>query len=254
MSLALFATALLSPFFVEVNPEIRSTYQSLGKIVEDRPMQITFARVGVDTGDFGRFAIRNWDVSSLTDRRHDVHRHFCYHTEYSPQWLYDIKFNEAWKLRTELTRGWTLYRGFENEKSNRSYHWWQIDQSLENPYLTPFYRLRRTFRGNDYLYTKIGVRHRFNVWEGLYLTPSVYTEGGNARNQKRVFGVSKTGMSSVSFRLEAGWKLSDNLTAFAYVEEYLVIGGDLRDANAASTYRCAHNEWTHGGVGLRLRF
>ena len=24
--------------------------------------------------------------------------------------------------------------------------------------------------------------------------------------------------------------------------------------NGASTYRCAHNDWTHGGIGLRLKF
>ena len=33
-----------------------------------------------------------------------------------------------------------------------------------------------------------------------------------------------------------------------------VVGGDKRRTNAASSSPCAHNDWTHGGVGLRLRF
>ena len=51
-SLALAAASLLSPFFLEVTPEVRSSYVSLGKLVEDRPMQITNVRAGYDAGDF----------------------------------------------------------------------------------------------------------------------------------------------------------------------------------------------------------
>ena len=72
---SLLLASLLSPFFFELAPEVRSTYQSLGKIVEDRPMPVTSVRFGFDAGSFGRFGIRNWDVSSLTDRRDDAHRH-----------------------------------------------------------------------------------------------------------------------------------------------------------------------------------
>ena len=62
------------------------------------------------------------------------------------------------------------------------------------------------------------------------------------------------GVASVSFRLELGWKVSDFLTAFAFVEQYEVVGGDARRTNRASSYRCAHNDWTLGGVGLRMSF
>ena len=119
-SLTLAAASLLSPFFLEVTPEVRSSYVSLGKLMEDRPMQITSVRAGYDAGDFGRFGIRNWDVSSLTDRRHDAHRHACYHFEFGPTWEYDLKIAEEWTLKSDVTRSWTLYRGFENEASNRT--------------------------------------------------------------------------------------------------------------------------------------
>ena len=47
-SLALVAASLLSPVFVEVTPEVRSSYVSIGKLMEDRPMQITNVRAGYD--------------------------------------------------------------------------------------------------------------------------------------------------------------------------------------------------------------
>jgi len=252
--------SLLSPFFLELTPEVRTTYQSIGKIVEDRPMQIMSLRFGWDTGTFGRFGVRNWDVSSLTDRREDVHRHALYHTEWGPTWQYDWRLAEGWTLKSDLTRSWTIYRGFEAESSNKTYHWWQVEQSLENPYAVPFYRLRRAFRTNDYLYFKAGVRRRFDVWRALSLTPSVFIEGGDRRNQQRVFGRNvagdgwHNGVGSVSFRLETSWRFNDMVTAFVAVEQYEVVGDDARNTADAGTNPCAHKDWTHAAIGLRLRF
>ncbi|MBR1587139.1 MAG: hypothetical protein IJ658_02320 [Kiritimatiellae bacterium] len=261
-SLVLAAASLLSPFFVEVTPEVRSSYVSIGKLMEDRPMQVTNVRAGYDAGDFGRFGIRNWDVSSLTDRRHDIHRHALYHFEFGPTWEYDLELAEKWKLRSDVTRSWTFYRGFARDyaTSNRTYSWWQIDQALVNPYIVPFYRLRKCFHGNDYVYFKAGVRRRFPVWESLYLTPSVFAEGGSYRNYRRVIGMRTdgarwhSGVSSVTFRLELGWSFSENFSAFAFVEQYEIAGQAARHATSASSNRCAHNDWTLGGIGCRLRF
>ena len=248
--------------FVSVTPEIRTAYQSLGKIVEDRPMQITNVRFGYATADFGRFGVRNWDVSSLTDRRHDAHRHAIYHWEFGPTWEYDLQLADGWKIHNDLTRSWTIYQGFHDHSKNLTYHWWQIDQSLENPYLVPFYRIRRAFHTSDYLYFKAGVRRKFAVWRSLYVTPSVFVEGGNARHFRRVFGRNENGgdwgaggVSSVSFRLETGWDVSANFGVFAFVEQYEVTGGAARDTNDGHyDYACAHNDWTHGGVGVKIRF
>lgn len=260
--IALFASAI-SPLFVELSPEVRTTYVSLGKIIEDRPLFVSSARVGVDAGSFGRFGLRNWEVSSLTGRRSDIHRHACYHSELGPTWQYDVDIAEGWRIKSDLTRSWTIYRGFRSRyaSSNRTYHWWQLDQSLENPYLVPFYRLRRCFRGRDYMYFKVGARRRMPLLWDMSLTPSVFAEGGNARGFERTFGSNINGsgwggggVSSVSFRLELGWRIMECLSAYAYVEHYDVVGGDARHTNSARGARCAHNDWTHGGTGLRLKF
>lgn len=256
----LMAAGALAPLFFEAAPEIRTTYQSLGKIVEDRPMQVMNIRAGFDTGLFGRFGIRNWDVSSLTDRRADAHRHAIYHTEFGPTWQYDWEIAEDWTLKNDLTRSWTIYRGFTDSSSDTTYHWYQLDQSLENPWIVPFGRFRRCFRGSDYIYGKFGVRRKFAFDCGFYATPSVFAEGGNSRNYRRVFGARREGdwpvggVSSVSFRLECGWRINDNFSLFAFVEQYEVTGHTARKVNGGSSFSCAHNDWTHGGFGVRLKF
>ena len=256
----LVAGALLSPVFFEATPEIRSTYVSLGKIVEDRPMQVTTAYAGLDAGEFGRFAVYNYDVSSLSDRRGDVHRHALYHTEFGPAWQHSLEIADDWRIATDLKRAWTIYRGFDDPKSDATYHWWQIVQSLENPYVVPFYWLRRGIRSSNYLYFRAGLRRRFALPFDLYVTPSVFTEGGNSRNQLRVLGKRpgggkwSEGVASVTFRLEFGWRISENVSAFLFAEQYDVVGDAQRSANGSSSYRCAHNDWTHGGGGIRIKF
>ena len=260
--IAILAAGILAPFFVEVTPEVRSSYVSIGKLMEDRPMQITNVRVGYDAGDFGRFGVRNWDVSSLSDRRNDVHRHLFYHFEFGPTWQYDIKLFEDWTLKSDITRSWTMYRGFKSDyaSSNRTYSWWQIDQELANPYIVPFYRLRKCFHGNDYVYFKAGVRKRLSFLNDFYLTPSVYAEGGSSRNFRRVIGTRSdgerwhSGVSSVTFRLELGWTISENVSAFVFAEQYEVVGQSARHVIESSAYRCAHKDWTLGGIGCRIRF
>ena len=124
----------------------------------------------------------------------------------------------------------------------------------------PFSRLRRCFRGSDYFYFKAGVRRRFPLPCGLYVTPSVYTEGGSSRSNRRVLGDRpgggswRSGPASASFRLELGWRFCEHVSAFAFAEQYEVVGQAARHAIDASTYRCAHNDWTLGGIGCRLRF
>ena len=96
--------------------------------------------------------------------------------------------------------------------------------------------------------------------DGLSVTPSVFAEGGSSKCVERIVGKKPGGgewsgdVSAVSFRLELNWSVSEHMTFFAYAEQYMVVGSDMRDANSVNPYRCAHNDWTHGGFGARFRF
>lgn len=86
-------------------------------------------------------------------------------------------------------------------------------------------------------------------------------DGGNDLNYNRVIGKREKGedwggggFSSMTFRLELGWAFCDWATVFAFVEQYEVIGHDARMENARSSHPYAHNDWTLGGIGLRMRF
>lgn len=253
--------AALTPFFVNTSAEVRTSYISLGSIIEDRPMAMGYLRAGVDANEFGRFSIHHWDVSSLTDRRSDDHRKTFYHTEYGPAWDHQWEFAEGWKVRSNLIWAWTLYRGFYDPYSDGTYQWIHVDESLENDYIVPFASVRRCYVQADYFYFKLGLRRICSLGRGFALTPTVYTEGGNGKNFKRCFGKRPDGeswgaggVSSVSFRLELAYAFGSGISAFAFVEQYEVVGDTTRATNADRTFRCAHNDLTVGGVGVRMSF
>ena len=222
-------------------------------------MQVTHVKAACDLDAFGKIGIYNWDVSSLTDRRQDAHRRALYHTEYGPYWDYDLALTSGWTLHSGVLTCWTVYDGFKTAGANKCYWWTQFEQSLANPYLTPYYRLRRCTAGSDYFYARLGVRRKFTLWRGLYFSTDVSLEGGNDRNQNRVFGKSADGSSvgsgfyTLAPHFELGYAFGEHFTLYAWVEQYEVLGS-ARSVNADYSYRCAHNDWTLGGLGLRIRF
>ena len=243
-------------------PELRTTYVSLGKLVEDRPMQATAAKGNIDLDFLGRFGVTFWGLSSLSDRKHDVHRHVLYFNDIGPYWNYDWEIAEGWKLKSEVSRQWSLFRGFRPTYANSEHtiHWYQVDQELANPYLTPFWRIRPVFRPADLLYFKIGVKRRFPLWDDFYVQPAVQVDGGDSVNNERRYGKRANRRrqphraGSMIFRLEFGWKVSPSLTAFATVEEYLVVSSAARGSVAASSDPCAAKDLTLGTVGVRWVF
>lgn len=261
--MALMASSVISPFYVEVRPEVRTSYVSLDKIIEDRPMQVMLLRAGADFGEFGRAGVYNWDVSSLTDRKADIHRHALYHWEWGPFYQYDLNLAEEWTLKSDVICAWTIYHGFKPEYKSQQIvaWWWQLSESLENPYIVPFWMMRRCLRPSDYFHARMGLRRGFSVWRSLVLTPSVSVSGGSSRDYRRMFGENVVGgswgaggMFSLSFRLEASWRFDEHFTAFAFVEQYDIIGDDARETTAASDADWQHKDFAVGGVGLRMKF
>ena len=253
----------LGDLHLTVTPEVRTAYISLGKVVEDRPMQITSAKGNVDLDFLGRLGVTFFGVSSLTDRKSHVHWHPLYFNDIGPYWGYDWEVAEGWTLKSELSRQWSLFRGFEPEyeSSSHTIHWWQLDQELANPYLTPFWRLRKVHRPMDLFYTKFGVKRKFPFLEDFYLMPMVYLEGGDVTNIERRLGKRPNGgrynnptTCSITFRLELGWRISRYFTAFAAVDQYDVVLKSGRDAVRASADECAHTDLTVGSFGVRCSF
>lgn len=267
------AGGVVDPFYVHVNPSLRTAYHSRARIVEDRPMLMTLTRAGFDTkdvGDFGKVGFWNWTVSSLTDRRATLHRHAMSEMDYGVFWTYFCDFGHyadtwrGWGLTTDVMKDWLTFEGYSRParlaKTNASISEWRLAQSLDNPYLTPFYLFRRGVHPTDWFYAKVGVRRTFVLTDTLFFTPSFFTENGDARLFKRRYGAKpdggryRSGLMTLNLSLELAWRVSDTATLYAGVHQFDITNDDARDRIKANPAPNARRDLTIGTAGVRFRF
>ena len=266
MTLGLLFASFISPFFFDTSAEVRTAYQTRGKVVEDRPMQITHVRTGWDTGDFGKIGFRLWAVSSLTGSRQNVHQRAFNETDPGVFWNYGWKLDEdgKWKLVTEVMKDWILLNGYTEpyhaKGTDDPVDEWRVGNSLENPYVTPYWLMRRGINEKDWVYFQVGARRRFALTETLYLSVDYYVELGNRRLHEIRNGSFadgreySNGIQSSVLNLQLGWQATDWLDVFAGVHQFDVLSARGREACDDHNANCGRKDLTIGTVGVRVRF
>ncbi len=267
------AGGVIDPFFVNFDPCVRTAYHSRGRIIEDRPVFTTLTRAGFDTkdyGNFGKIGFWNWTVSSLTGRRDATHRRPLNEMDYGIFWNYTWDFGQygdnwkGWSLNSEILKDWLTLKGYSAAacatKSNASINEWRFGQSLENPYITPFYLLRRAHHKQDWFYARVGVRRKFALTDTLAFTPQFYTENGDNRHFERRYGKRvdggkyHSGLMALNLILELSWKISDCATLYTSVHQFCVTSEDARDNIKTQKKPGPRRDLTIAAVGLRFRF
>lgn len=277
VGLALMAAAArggaLDPFDVSFDPSFRTAYHSRGKIVENRPVFMTTTRAGWNTkdiGGFGKIGFWNFTSSSLTRKRRTVYRRPLNEMDYGLFWTYTWDFGrdhadwEGWGVTTDALMDWITLEGYRHayreNKTNASIHEYRLQQSLDNPYLTPFYLFRRGIHPNDWFYARVGVKHTFHLTDTLTFTPTFHAEHGDERLFIRRYGERldggsyHSGLMALNLILELAWKASANLTFYANVHQFDLTDERLRDKAKAQTAANYRRDLTILALGLRCRF
>jgi len=251
-------------FSLLVQPDVRTAYITRGKVVEDRPMASVLTRGQVDLWEFGSLGVHSWDKSSLCDRRTDVCRRAFNETDAGVYWHYDYSFNDDWALSSEFVKYWVMLNGYtkqyRDKKSDATLNEWRVIQSLKNPYLTPFYLMRRCVHPKEWMYIRAGVMRKFPLGGGFALTPQWYAENGNERLFENRYGPRQgggkyhSGMQASNFVLELSWTANDHLSFFVGVQQFDIVSKDARRSTKASSSRCARSDLTVGTAGCRIKF
>lgn len=257
----------LSPLSVSAQTDVRTAYHSRGKIVENRPVNTILDRVACEAGPLGRFGIWNFDVTSLGGSRQYLHHRAFNEVDVGAFWHYDWAFDDdgKWKLTNDLLKDWIMLEGYTPEyrakKTDATINEWRFEQALVNPYVTPFYLLRRGFHPNEWFYTRIGARKGIALPWDLTFTPIFFVETGNEYHFERRYGRRVDGgrhyhggAQALNLVLELAWKATDNISFFASVHQFDIVCDDARDAVKAKTTGEARRDLTIASVGIRAKF
>lgn len=137
---------------------------------------------------------------------------------------------------------------------------WRFGQSLENPYLTPFYLLRRSSHPTEWFYARTGIRRKFALTDTIAFTPEFFAENGNEFLFERRYGAKPNGghyhggLMTLNLILELSWKVSNMATVYANVHQFDVTNDDARERIKARKTVSAVRDLTIGAVGIRFRF
>lgn len=250
----------MSRTHVSAYTDIESAYWARGAIVDKRPYSAQFADLSFNLDPFGRVGGYAWSVSSLSKSGQSATRRNAYNeVDYGVYYGYGLELAEDWILDTTIAKKWVTLPGYRPHANTISE--WNVSQALKNPYVTPYYLLRRAYNGQHWCYWEVGLTRSWKFLEDFTFTATVFGELGDSRHFAAQYGANphgsgrySDGLMALNLMLRLDYAVTENVGLFAFVHQFDVVSSDARDALDASTTPESRKDLTIGGVGITLNF
>ena len=244
--------------------DLRSAYLSRGKVLEARPMssQLLSADIPLKPlAPIGRVGFDFWTISSLTHKMDTMHKNmFFQERDLTIRYGYDWQIADDWRLASDVMRTWVNLPGYRHGLDH-SVQEWRCAQRLENPWITPYYLVRRAVHPRDWLYVRVGVQHAFRLTDTLTFTPNFYGEGGNEKHYQQRYGAKDpawsryhSGVQALNAMFTLSWKISSWASVYASVQQFGLVDSDARDRVKAKKTHNSRRDLTVGTVGIVCKF
>ena len=244
---------------VSAYADIESAYWARGAIVDRKPFSAQFADLSFDLDPVGRIGGYVWSVSSLSKSGQSATRRNAYNeVDYGVYYGYGLELAEDWILDTTVAKKWVTLPGYHPHAHSISE--WNVSQALKNPYVTPYYLLRRAYNGQYWCYWDVGLTRSWKFLEDFTFTATVFGELGDTRHFAAQYGANphggrySDGLMALNLMLRLDYAVTEWLGVFAFVHQFDVVSSDARDALDASTTPESRKDLTIGGVGVALNF
>ena len=239
--------------------DIESAYWARGAIVDKRPYSAQFADLSFNLDPFGRVGGYAWSVSSLSKSGQSATRRNAYNeVDYGVYYGYGLELAEDWILDTTVAKKWVTLPGYRPHANTISE--WNVSQALKNPYVTPYYLLRRAYNGQHWCYWEVGLTRSWKFLEDFTFTATVFGELGDSRHFAAQYGANphggrySDGLMALNLMLRLDYAVTEWLGVFAFVHQFDVVSSDARDALDASSAPEALKDLTMGGIGVTVNF
>lgn len=241
--------------------DVESAYICRGYVWDVRPYSAQFADAAVDLGAFGRIDASVWTMSAMSSSGHsDAMSRYAYaEIDYMLRYSYDIEITEGWRLSSGIARQWVTNPGY---KGGRTVCDFQFMQSLQNPYVTPYWKVRAIHRPFDETYFIVGAKKGFALTDDLTLTVDFFGDLGDRRHFENLYGPKpgsptsnyRGGLQALNLVFRLDYALADHIGLFAFIGQFGVVHEDARRAVKATKTPEARRDLTYGGVGVSIDF
>ena len=240
--------------------DIESAYWARGAIVDKRPFSAQYADLSVDLDPFGRVGGYAWSVSSLSKSGQSATRRNAYNeVDYGVYYGYGLELAEGWTLDTTVAKKWVTLPGYRPHASTISE--WNFSQALKNPYVTPYYLLRRAYNGQKWCYWDVGLTRSWKFLDDFTFTATAFGELGDSRHLAAQYGANShgngrysDGLMALNLMLRLDYAISENFGLFAFVHQFDVVSSDARAALDRDTSPQSRKDLTIFGMGVSVNF
>lgn len=240
--------------------DVESAYWARGAIVDKNPYSAQFVGLDADLAPFGRIGGYAWSVSSMSRKGQAASRQNFYNeVDYAAYCGYAMEFAEDWALNTTFGPKWVTLPGYHPHAETICE--WNLMQALKNPYVTPYYLMRRAYHPVDWCYWDVGLTRGWEFAERLTLTVTAFGEFGNSRHFMAQYGPHPggdggyaNGLMALNLLVRLDCAVTDWLGIFAFVHQFDVVSDDARAALDANTNPESLKDLTMFGVGFTLKF
>jgi len=241
--------------------DIETAYLCRGAIYDVRPFSAQYAATAVDFGLAGIVEGSVWTYSAMSPSGHSARmsRYAYAEADYLLRYYYDIDIAEGWSLRNGLGKQWVTNPGFCGAHTVVD---WQALQMLNNPYITPYWRLRVIRRPFEETYWVLGMKRSFEIVKDLSFTADFFGDVGDRRQMYNLFGDwaeangrrMRGALHALSLVFRLDYKVIEHVGLFAFAGQFCVVGNDARDAMKAAHIPEGKRDITYGGAGVAVDF
>lgn len=142
---------------------------SSGNLSDTEPVSEQDVLVNLRSRDFGWLTFESWMKQDLHGEQDAAHRRFLYIYEGLLTYGYAHEFTDSLKLVTEAGGVWDWLIAYRSDAPDEWY--WIARQSLENPYVTPYWNALGGISPYDWVRVRAGVLHAFQLTDSLTVSP-----------------------------------------------------------------------------------
>ncbi len=239
--------------------DVESAYWMRGLIADSRPYASLFADMNYDLSPAGRIGAYVWSACSFSDGGQSLSRRNSFNEFlYAVYYGYTYEFTDEWGLDSVFYKQWVTAPGYWPDAHSRSEL--NFSQSLKNPYLTPYYLMRRAIHGKEWVYWEVGLTRSWKLTERIRMTTTIFGEFGDDRHFLSQYGRDpngdsyRHGLMALNAKVKFNYMLNKYASLFAYVHQFDMADKDARDAVKHSPAANATRDLTIFGVGVAFQF
>ena len=240
--------------------DVESAYWARGAVVDKNPYSAQCVGLQADLSPFGYVSGYAWSVSSMSREGQAANRQNFYNeVDYAVACGYAWELTEEWTLDSAFGPKWVTLPGYHPHA--QTVYEWNLMQSLKNPYVTPYYLMRRAYYPCDWCYWDVGLTRSWELIDRLTMTVTAFGELGNSRHFVAQYGPHPggdggyaNGLMALNLMVRFDYAVTDWLGFFAFVHQFDVVSEDARDALDANTNPESLKDLTMFGVGVSVKF